>query len=112
MIVEKWTLCQLQESIVLKNWKSHGAKDKTISCGGINMQQMGYNVSIHFTNVAVDVYSPTAHWGYSILFNSGSPSVSDKNTWGKTYCYWPDGNTYRLRTMCEGELTEDIIKGM
>ena len=112
MIVEKWTLCQLQESIVLKNWKSHGATDKTISCAGINMQQMGYAVSIHFTNVAVDVYNPTAHWGYSISFNSGSPSVSNKNTWGKTYCHWPNANTYRLRTMCEGELTEDIIKGM
>ena len=105
-ILANYQLCQIESSIILRTWKSHGGGNVTVSCPA-NMNTTGYRTAIDFTNAAQSPYEPNSHQGYPIVFNSGIPTANDE---GRTFCHAISSNSYRIRTRCDGQLFEDMIK--
>ena len=106
IIVEKKTLCELDNNITLRTWYS-GHKlgaEYSFNCSN-NFESLSSNVGIHMTNYLKNPYSPNDHWGYSWIGNSGTPTKD-----GRTY-YYTNNNTIRLRTLCNDKLIEDTISG-
>ena len=106
IIVEKKTLCELDNTITLRTWYSshkQGA-EYSFNCSN-NFESLSQNVGIHMTNYLKNPYSPNDHWGYSWIGNSGTPTQD-----GRTY-YYTNNNTIRLRTLCNGKLIEDTLSG-
>ena len=106
IIVEKKTLCELDNTITLRTWYSshkQGA-EYSFNCSN-NFESLSQNVGIHMTNYLKNPYSPNDHWGYTWMGNSGTPTQD-----GRTY-YYTNNNTIRLRTLCNGKLIEDTISG-
>ena len=105
IIVEKKTLCELNNTITLRTWYSNykqGAK-YSFNCSN-NFESLAQNAGIHMTNYLKNPYSPKDHWGYSWIGNSGMPTRD-----GRTY-YYTNNNTIRLRTLCNAKLIEDTIR--
>ena len=78
--------------------------EKTFKCSN-NFETLASNVGIHMTNFLKNVYEPDVHWGYSWIGNSGTPTDD-----GRTF-YYTNNNTIRLRTLCDGKLTETTLSG-
>ena len=108
MITEKYTLCQLENTITLLNWHSSWKKGAEYeqSCS-TTFEGLSYKVAAHFTNFAECPYRGAVHWGYSIQGNSGSPSKDGDGT----YWHGINSNTVRLRTMCGGTVYENTLYG-
>jgi len=103
-ILEKKTFCEFNNTIKLKTWYSgfkEGA-ESDFSCSN-NFKTIASNVGIHMTNYLKNPYTPKNHWGYDWIGNSSTPTIE-----GQTF-YHSKNNTFRIRTLCNEEVIENIL---
>ena len=101
LISEKYTLCELEETIKLKTqyWKNIPGTEYNWKCGG-SMASVANAVLKHFTNIAEDPYNPDFHGNVEVV------------TWGGTP--YKDGmialSGTRIRTRCRGKQYETTVQ--
>ena len=99
-------------ALTLKNWKSHGGGQVTISCTSA-ISSLGIAVGKDWTNRADNPYDSGNAWGASIQFNSNpTPAANDLDTYGDHYIHWPTSNNIRIVTRCSDSvlLTDFVTK--
>ena len=103
IIVEKKTLCEIENTITLRTWTSshkQGA-EYSFNCSD-TFEMLSKNVVIHMTNYLRNPYSGEIN---GFIANSLTPKFD-----GRMY-YYTNNNTIRLRTLCSGKVIEDTISG-
>ena len=104
VIVEKKTLCEIENTITLRTWSTSQKQGAEYSFNCSNtFEMLSKNVGIHMTNYLKNPYNPKDINGW--FGNSGTPKYD-----GRTY-YYTNNNTIRLRTLCTGKVIEDTISG-
>ncbi len=104
VIVEKKTLCEIENTITLRTWSTSQKQGAEYSFNCSNtFESLSQNVGIHMTNYLKNPYNPKDINGW--YGNSGTPKYD-----GRTY-YYTNNNTIRLRTLCTGKVIEDTISG-
>ena len=112
-IMQTYALCELNNSIVLRDYYSNFTKGKEYiyDCKATNFEQSSRS-AIDTANYLINVYDPGKHWGYSVAGNSGSPT-NDGDTFYHSYDRATGNaalpNTSRIRTRCNGKVIESII---
>jgi len=102
IIVEKKTLCEIENTITLRTWSTsqkQGA-EYSFNCSD-TFEMLSKNVVIHMTNYL----RATKENPFFPIGNSGTPKT---DFW---MYYYTNNNTIRLRTLCSGKVIEDTISG-
>ena len=103
VIVEKKTLCEIENTITLRTWSTsqkQGA-EYSFNCSD-TFEMLSKNVVIHMTNYLRNPYTGEIN---GFIGNSLTPKLD-----GRMY-YYTNNNTIRLRTLCSGKVIEDTISG-
>ena len=109
-IITNYKSCLIKDGINLKIQKMNGGTSAYVSCNNITIKTMGKRTTEDFTNYFENPYD-RGNAERIIKFNTGYPHSWDE---GIHYCFWPQINSrvkYRIRTICDGTLYEDIIEG-
>ena len=108
-IILNYKSCLVKNGMDLKIQKMNGGTSAYVSCNNITIKTMGKRTTEDFTNYFENPYDP-GNAERIIKFNTGFPHFWDE---GIHYCFWPQINSmvkYRIRTICDGTLYEDIIE--
>jgi|TARA_B110000238_G_scaffold155651_1_gene168268 prepilin-type N-terminal cleavage/methylation domain-containing protein len=104
-IIEKKTFCEFNQSIKLFN--AYGSFKKgdefDFNCSS-SLFELGQKVGWHLSNSLKNPYTPNNHWAYDWAGNSSTPTTE-----GESYYHDPVRNTFRIRTLCDKEVLENII---
>ena len=105
-IIEKKTFCEFNDSIKLLQAYSSFKKgaEFDFSCSS-SLFDLGQKVGWHLSNSLKNPYTPNNHWGYDWAGNSSSPTTE-----GVSYYHDPVRDTFRVRTLCDGKVIENIIE--
>ena len=105
-IIEKKIFCDFNQSLKLFNAYSSFKKgtEFDFNCSS-SFYDLGQKVGWHLSNSLKNPYTPNNHWAYDWAGNSSIPTTK-----GESYYHDPVRNTFRIRTLCDKEVLENIIK--
>ena len=105
MITEKKLFCEFNQTIKL--FRAYGSFQKGAEFDfnySQNLFTLGQAVGWHLSNSLKNPYTPNNHWAYDWAGNTSTPTTK-----GESYYHDPVRNTFRIRTLCDKKVLENII---